>query len=317
MSFPARIILALACLLLICASLRAQETIEIKPRLLPGKRYFLTMRTDQASKSQVGEEKMDQRMITTIDLVETVSAAQSGQPKRMTVRYVHVTAEMDVNDQKMTYDSANPKASTDPMDFAKTYGSMVGQDLKVTLNENDEVESIENYDDFKKRLTAGSDPDPEAEKTFSREALTQMMRQGGLQAVPDKAIAVGDSWPFRSTIELPELGKITVSGNYTLQSIGDHNGARCAEVVADGTLTLDVSDPAPGASPDEAQTVKVTGGKIKGPIWFDLQLGTERDSQLVEEMTISIKDPSDPTVSVIMPSKTSVTTTLTKVEDVK
>jgi hypothetical protein len=128
---------------------------------------------------------------------------------------------------------------------------------------------------------------------------------------------VGDTWPFHNTIEMPEIGKITVSGNYTLKSIGDHNGARCAEILTDGTMSLDVSEPAPGAAPAEAADMKVTDGTLKGPIWFDLQLGTERESQLTEEMTITMKDADDPAATVVMPSKTIVTVTLTKIEDAK
>jgi len=310
MSFPVRISLALAPIFLAHAPLRAADTIEIKPRWLAGKKYYQTMRTDQESKAEIGEEKMEQKMITTIEATETV---QNGLPKRMTMRYERVNVEMDVNGQKMTYDSANPGASTDPLGFGKTYGALVGQDLKVSLDGNDEIVHIENYDDFIKRFAAVGEPSLEPEKMFSRELLTQMMKQGGLQSEPGKPVTIGDAWPFHNTIELPEVGKITVNGTYTLKSIGDHNGARCAEITADGTLSMDVE----AAAPDSSREVKVTGGTVKGPIWFDLQLGTERESQLVEEMVVSMKDPDDPTATVVMPSKTKVTTTLTKFEDAK
>jgi len=317
MSFPARISLALPFVLLVCAPLRAEDAVEIKQRWLAGKKYFQTIRTDQESQSGIGEEKMDQKMITTIEATETVNPVQDGQPKRMTMRYERVTMEMDVNGQKMTYDSAHPGASTDPLDFAKTYAGTVGQELKVTLDANDEISTIENYDDFIKHFAASDEPGSDPAKMFSRESLTQLMKQGSLQTLPGKLVAVGDTWPFRNTIELPQIGKITVTGNYTLKSVGDHNGARCAEIQTDGTLAMEVDKPAPGASPDDALEMKVTNGSLKGPVWFDLALGTVRESQLTEEMTLSMKDPNDPVASVVVPSKSIVTVTLDKVEDGK
>jgi hypothetical protein len=63
--------------------------------------------------------------------------------------------------------------------------------------------------------------------------------------------------------------------------------------------------------------MKVTDGTIKGPVWFDPVLGIARETQLIQEMTISMKNPEDPTVTISVPMKQNITVKLTKVEDVK
>ena len=70
-------------------------------------------------------------------------------------------------------------------------------------------------------------------------------------------------------------------------------------------------------SPIAALGMKVTDGSIKGPVWFDPQLGAARESQLVQEMTISMKNPTDPTATINVPMKQNISVKLTKVEDLK
>jgi hypothetical protein len=61
----------------------------------------------------------------------------------------------------------------------------------------------------------------------------------------------------------------------------------------------------------------VTDGSIKGPVWFDPKLGIARESQLVQQMTISMKNPTDPSATVTVPMKQNISVKLTKIEDVK
>ena len=60
-------------------------------------------------------------------------------------------------------------------------------------------------------------------KMFGKEAVSQMMKGGGLQSMPGHPVKPGDSWPFSTTVELPQIGKVSMKGAYTLKSIGDHD----------------------------------------------------------------------------------------------
>jgi len=297
--------------------LPAADTIEIKQQWLAGKKYYQTIETNQQSSIEIGGQKMDQTTSMTIELTMAVSPHQDGQPKRMTIRYERMAMEVGMNGQKMGYDSANPGASGDPLNLSKTIGATVGQELKVVFNDKDEVDKVENYDEFIQHLSPAAAPGFDPAKMFNRESLTQMLKQGSLQGVPGKPVTSGDTWPFSNQVDLPQLGKVAVTGKYTLSSIGDHNGARCAEIQTEGKLSMDLSAATDNSSPIGSLGMKVTDGSLKGPVWFDPALGIARESQLVQEMTISMKNPADPTATLTVPMKQQISVKLTKIEDVK
>lgn len=299
------------------APLHAAETIEIKQQWQAGKKYYQTIQTDQQSSIEIGGQKMDQSTNMTIEITMSVSPHQDGQPKRMTIRYERMAMEIGMNGQKMGYDSANPTANADPLNLGKTVGATVGQELKIVFNDKDEIDQVENFDEFVKHFGDSAVPGFDASKMFSRESLTQMLKQGSLQATPGKPVGVGDSWQFNNQVDLPQMGKVGVSGNYTVKSIGEHDGVRCAEIQTDGKLSMNLDAPKDEASPLAELGMKVTDGSIKGPVWFDPQLGMARESQLVQEMVISMKNPTDAAATINVPMKQNISVKLTKVEDLK
>ena len=317
MTFRTRILSLVALALCAPLLLQAAETVEVKQHWLAGKKYYQTIQTDQQSTIQIGQQKIEQATSMTMELTMTVNTPQKGQPKKMTIRYERMAMEMNMNGQKMGFDSAKPDEGSDPLNLKKTVGATVGQELKMVLNDKDEVETIENYDEFIQHLGPASAPGLEPSKMFSRDSLTQMLKQGGLQGLPSKPVTAGDTWTFKNEVELPQLGKVAVTGTYTLKSVGDHNGVRCAEIQTDGTLAMDMSGAKGDSSPLGVLGMKVTDGTIKGPVWFDPQLGMARETQLVQEMTISMKNPADPSATITVPMKQNISVKLTKIEDVK
>lgn len=318
MKFLTRILPIVAVAFLTRLPAQAADTVEIKQQWLAGKRYYESIQTDQQSSFELEGKKMEQSTSMTIELTMTVSPHQEGQPKRMTIRYERMAMEIGINGQKMGFDSANPGASGDPLNLSKTIGATVGQELKVVFNDKDEIDSVENYDEFVKNFGAAATPGFDPAKMFSKDSLTEMMKQGALRAMPGKPVAIGDSWDFSNQIDMPQLGKVAVKGNYTLKSVGDHNGVRCAEIQMDGKISMDLAAPKDDAeSPFAALGMKVTDGTVKGPVWFDPELGTARESQFVQEVTISMKNPADPTATINVPMKQNISMKLTKVEDVK
>jgi len=317
MKLRTRILSLVALGLLARVPLQAAAPIEIKQQWMAGKKYYQTVQTDQQSSIEIGQQKMEQTTSMIIELTMAVSPHRDGQPKRMIIRYERMAMEVGMNGQKMGYDSANPGASGDPLNLSKTIGATVGQELKVVFNDKDEVDKVENYDEFIAHLSPAAVPGFDPAKMFSRESLTQMLKQGSLQGVPGKPVTSGDTWPFSNQVDLPQLGKVAVTGKYTLTGVGDHNGVPCAEIQTEGTLSMDLSAGTDNASPLNALGMKVTDGTIKGPVWFDPALGIARESQLAQEMTISMKNPADPTATLTVPMKQQITVKLTKIEDLK
>ncbi len=290
-----RIFLALAS---VTAPLVAADTVELKQRWDAGKQYFYTAQTSQQSSITIGPQKMDQTVKMTMEMDVAVRPHEDGKRKRLIIRYDRMAMDMSMNDQKLGYDSAKPDEGTDPLGFGKTLGAMIGKELKILTDEKDVVSEVENYDEYIKQLTAGGGPaGMDITKMFTREGLLETMKQGSLQAFPGHPVTAGDSWPFSNHITLPQVGTVTVKGTYTFKGMVDHGGAQCAEIMTDGTITMEAAAggaEAGAAGGLAALGVKVTDGSIKGPVWFDPKLGTARDADLMQEMTISMKNPVGP-----------------------
>ena len=320
----ARILLVLACAV---APVIAADTVELKQRWVANKQYFFSAQTSQQSTFSMGPQKMVQNTAMTMEMNVAVRPLEDGKRKRLAITYDRVAMEMSMNGQKMGYDSAQPDASTDPGGLGKTLGLMIGKELKFLTNEKDEMTEAENLDEFVKQLTAGGGPAAQdMSKMFSRDGFQQMMKQGSLQAFPGHPVAAGESWPFTNQINMPPIGSVTVKGTYTFKGMVDRGGVSCAEIATEATIAMDMNGEgkAAGGEPEAkvpaavaAMGMKLIEGTLKGTIWFDPQLGAARDSELVQEITMDMKNPADAGEVISIPLKQTIKTTLTKVADLK
>ncbi len=316
----ARLLLPAAALFACAAPLSAADAVELKQRWITGKQYFQTMQSTQGTSFDMGPQKMEQKTVTTMEMSMAVRAHEDGTRKRVTIKYDRVAMAMEMNGQKMGFDSAKPGEGTDPLGLGKTLGATVGKELKVLLTAADEVGEVENYDEFVKNFPASAVPGMDMTKMFNKESMAMMMRQGALQAMPGKPVKPGDSWPYTTSVELPQMGKVAVKGTYTFKGMAERGGAPCAEIATTGEITLDMAK-ADAASPAGAALaqmgMKIEGGALKGTVWFDPKLGFAREAQLTQEMSMTMKNPADPAATIKVPIKQEISTTLTKVEDVK
>ena len=316
----ARLLLPAAALFACTGPLFAAEAVELKQRWIVGKQYFQTMQSTQGTSIDMGAQKVEQKTTTTMEMTMAVRAHEDGARKRVTIKYERVAMAMEMNGQKMGFDSAKPGEGTDPLGLAKMLGATVGKELKVLLTAADDISEVENYEEFVKNFPASPIPGMDMAKMFTKDSMAQMMKQGALQALPGKPVQPGDSWPYSTTVELPQMGRVAVKGNYTFKGMKEHGGVPCAEIATAGEITLDMARADAGSPTGAALAqlgMKAEGGTLKGTVWFDPKLGFAREAQLTQEMNMTMKNPTDPTATLKVPIKQEITTTLTKVEDVK
>ena len=316
MHFLTRSLLPLAALALATAQLSAADTIEIKQRWPIGKKFSQAMNMVQSSTVTLGPTKMEQKVNMTMEMSTAVTKHEDGKQKRLTVKYERMAMQMDMNGQKMGFDSAKPE--DDPQGIGKAVGGVVGKDLKMLANEKDEITAVENFEEFSAAAGgAGSSP---FGQMFSKDSMLDMMKQGSLHGLPGKPVKAGDSWPFNYTVKMPQLGAVTIKGTYTLKGVSPHAGVPCAEIAMDGTLGIefnDVSKSADAAGPLAALGMKMSGGKMSGTVWFDTALGMARDSDFTQQMEMSMKNPAQPDTTMTIPMTQQMKLSLTKIEDVK
>ena len=311
-----RVILPIAALVISSSSLSAADAVELKQRWIVGKKYFQTMQTQQTLTMAIAGQTLEQSMATTMDISQEVRAQADGKGKRMTLKYDRVAMEMSINGTKMNFDSSKPGEGSDPLGLAKVLGSVAGKELNILMNENDEITGFENYDEFMKQLGASPVPGMDMAKMFSKDSIAQMMKGQALQATPGHPVKPGDSWPFTTSMELPQIGKIATAGNYAMKGMAVRDGNQVAEIAADAKLSADSSGA--NSSGQLAQLgMKIEGGSLKGTIYFDPKLGFARETDAVQEMKMTMTNPVDPSATINVPIKLTISMKLTKVEDVK
>ena len=260
---------AAALLVFTCARASAADAIELKQLWIVGKKYYQTVQTTQSSEIAIAGQTIEQSAATTMEVSQTVQAGEGGKGKRLTIRYDRVAMEMSTAGQKMGFDSAKPGEGNDTLGMGKTLGGITGKELHVLISDKDEIVSVENFDEFMKDFKGAGLPG--MSQMFSKESITQMVKGSALQTMPGHPVKPGDSWPYSTEVEIPQVGKVGVKGAYTLKSVGDHEGVQCAEIQTVGTVSLDFNGGAAGASGDSPLAklgLKVGGSTLKGTIWF-------------------------------------------------
>jgi hypothetical protein len=308
-------------LLLSAAPLSAADSIELKQQWIAGKKYFQTMEMTQITSMTMGEKTMDQKMNMTSELSSAVTAHEDGQRKRLTMRYEHMAMTLDMAGQTMGFDSAKP--AEDAMGIGKGIQPIIGKDIKILLSPQDEIQEIENYDEFIGALASG----PGAAivgKMFTKESLTEMVEQSTLKAMPGHPVKPGDSWTFNTSMKLPLVGDMEIKGTYTFKAMAPHKGIPCAEIAMAATLSLtadttpaDPKNQAPEVAKLKSMGMSINNGAMTGTLYFDPALGMARDFDMKQTMELSMKNPADPTATMTIPMKQDIQMELTKIEDLK
>jgi len=275
-----RIIFPIATLAIFSGTLSAADTLELKQRWVVGKKYDQTIRTVETSSVSVGAQTMEESTSTTMEISQAVRAQGDGNGKRMTLKYER--------------------------------GSAVGKELQILLTDKDDIIGIENYDDFIRQLGTSPVPGVNMASIFGKESIVQMMKGQELQSVPSHPVKPGDSWPFTMNVDMAGSGKVSIVGNYMLKGMADHDGNRVAEIFADARISMDFT----GAQLAQFG-MKVEGGSLKGTILFDPKLGIARLTQMTQTMTMTMRNPQNPSATLAIPVKRTVEMTLTKVQDLK
>ena len=320
MNLLLRSLLPAAALVLSTARLSAADAIELKQQWLVGKKYSQTMNMVQTSSFALGPQKMEQKMNMDMEMSTAVSKHEDGKQKRLIVKYDRMAMKMNMNGQEMAFDSAKP--GDDPLGMGKGFAGMIGKELRILATEKDEITTIENFEEFTAAAGEGLAA-AQLGQMFNKDSLTEMVKQGSLKALPGKPVKPGDSWPYEYSVKMPQIGQIAIKGTYTFKKMAARAGIPCAEIAMDGNLQMDISGAATEGKEGGAAALlatmgmKINGGKLGGTVWFDPKLGMARDAEFTQEMEMSMKNPAEPTASITIPMKQTITQTLTKIEDVK
>lgn len=285
------------------------QTIDIKPRWQVGKKYTQTSKTEEISTIEIGNQKMEQKVGMTIESTLAIRLHENGKFKRVTMKYDRIAIAMSMAGQEIKCDSAKAgDAESDPLGAGKLVGILIGKEVKMVLDDKDEVIEVGNLDALLKQMAAA---DPKASmfgELFNKDAMKNMIRQNSLLGAPGKPVKAGDAWPFTYSVSMEPAGKVSIAGNYTMKGQSVRAGAKCAELAISGKIGIE-------AAPTGATPGPGSAGTLSGSVWFDPALGICRDSETTRQMNLKVKNPVKPDEPMEVPMKQVVKQTITKVEN--
>jgi hypothetical protein len=266
-------------------SVQAEAPSKFTPKWTVGKTYRTKIKTDTDTVAMGQETKNTMEM-------EIKAVAKAG-------------ATPDTTDVEMTYEKMDVKAKMGAMEMpmGDAMKGILGQTITLTFGSDGQVKDIKGYD----KLLGGN---PAAAAMFNPDALKQTFASSVL-AVPTKDVGPGDSWPFKMEMPNP-LMTITVEGKYTYLKDEEVDGHKCAVLNMDATMKMDMASMKkddPTAASMAAMGMEMKDSTMSGTVYFDLELGNARKSDVVTSMKMSMKNPVDGKMMDI-PTTTKVATTL-------
>jgi hypothetical protein len=288
----------------------------------PGYTYHQTMTMKQEMQMEMGAQKMDRQVSTTMGMLAVVTPHEDGTSKRVAIKYDSIQASIAGGGEKFTFDSKAPAAEGTKAGPLQAYGKIVGQEFKVIFNQKEDVTDVEQLDSTIQNL-AGNDPASAQiyQQLFNRDAVKRMMQQSALRSPIGSPVKKGGSWPFVQELDLPGLGKLTIRGFYTYKGDVDRNGVKCAEVKASAEITMDTSRQE--AAGDEAaqrlqqMQLKIEEGRMDGTLFYDKAIDFTRQIDVSHTITLTGKIPDGSGKGMRLPMKQTISMTLDEFKPTK
>ena len=314
-----RSIFPLGTLVFLAGSLFAADGFELKERWIVGKRYYQTTETIQTNNVILAAGPREQLNSTTLETSAEVRAGEKGKGKRMTAKITRVAMEISSNGKGINFDSSKPGEGNDPRGVGKIMASVIGKEVRISLNEKDEITDVENYDELMKGLSSSA-AGVDMSKVISKESLIQMVNGHAFNTAPANPVKPGDGWAFSKRNEFPQFGNVNIAGNYMFKGMTDHDGIEVAEVIVDATVSVDSqsADSSKAAAPKADKfATKMQNGSIKGRIWFDPKIGFARETQITQEVTVTKRNFAEASGTMSIHNKQINRAKLTKIEDLE
>jgi uncharacterized protein DUF6263 len=264
---------------------QAQDPVELKLKWSPGTRVVQRIQTIQDSEITIPSmpKPMNQTMNQTQEFAISVLKARPTGGYELEFEFLSMKMDMEQMGRKQTVDCATKP--TDPI--GRTTCGLVGGKVRFLLASNNTIEKVEGFDALMGKLTAGSPPEAASmlKGMFNEETIKQMSSSMFTQGLPEKPVKLGDTWPFRMEMPLPNMAVLLFEAKSTFKGMQPRESRQVALLEFSGTLS---SKPLPGAT----MSVTLKDGASTGKTWFDPTLGMAVESAVEQSMTLDMKLPA-------------------------
>jgi hypothetical protein len=274
----------------------AAETVLLRLKFEQGStsRMIVTMDgimdIDSPGKGPVGS--MKGKILQLYEILLHVADVRADGGVVLDLTYDRIKQSMNMGPIRLTVDTRDLDAArSNPMAAAMLSGikPLLGLRLVITLDPDYRVTKVEGFDAFWRTLA--EDPmgrviGKQLAQTFGDAQLKNMLDQCFSRYLPNKAVAVGESWVGDYQMEIPMLGKVQIHSTNTLEGVEKHKGKRCAKI------RLSAQMKSTGTQPSTIGTgignARIRKADTKGICWFDLDAGQMIETRLDQDLRMSM-----------------------------
>ena len=306
LAIPTMLMATMACTMLPAA---AQESIKLNQAFPVGKKIHQSMVMNQKMKMggiPGAPEGQGMNMTNKITMDMSMDIKKHGaDQKKAVVKYERMAMSMDAGIIKQEFDSDS--------DDGNPFTAIAGKEITLIFDKDDKVVEVEGADQLLGDAAAQPGIGDMLGQFMSEEQLKEMMSQGLLQNVPEKELKIGDFWEYDMETPMPQgMGKLKVTGKYTLKRFDKYEGHPCAVIAMEGSLKSE------GKSKMNMQGQEIEmefkDSKFEGDIFFDNKLGLPRKSDMLTKMKMEMGILGQ---SMSMDMNMTMISKITKIEDGK
>jgi len=269
--------------------LAAAQSVDLRPRWTEGQAalYEFWNQRRQTTTMSLGSNRREAAMtITTQGQTRwTVDKVNADGSSRCTMTLQWIAAEIEANGETRVNDSR--KGSGDSQNMHRFLKAMVGEPLKVRVNADGSIESVEGVGAMKRNIGAELErliPEPLDFVETASELAT--VPHAPAEAEPGERFDAEYRWTH-------ELGHLDQRWAYELASVEELEGVRVATVTGEGELNLDVDrSQIPADAPPT--DIRMTDASATAQVFFDLSrhevIGRHHTQETTIEVNITLPD---------------------------
>jgi hypothetical protein len=259
------------------------KTYRLAETFSPGERWMLasimidqTVDVTMEEASQVMDQVINQMMVMKM----VISEPDENGAKTATLTYERIVQQMNLGDMtgmKQFYDSANPDPASPLTPQMKPLTDLR---FTITIDKNNKIAAVKGFDELVAKM---QEKNPQAagmlaqmKDSFGDEQIKNLFQQG-MEAMPEKPLAVGQTWKQSIPLPVAMIGDVTINAEYELAEVKDVDGRQIGTINIDssGELAKQAAAGGPGGMTFEKFDIKQ-----EGTMTYDFQKGRLSHSEI-------------------------------------
>ena len=288
----------------------AAEKVTLKERYASGAYLMTTKMTMDQTVTAGGTEQPAMHMEQLMAMKLDISQPDAKGNKKMVITYERIKVQAEAGGEGKTYDSDEPAEKQDPS-MAQTLDILRKARIEVTIDRDDKFVTASGLDKLWDELAKDNElmgPALEQMKAQLGDKMIKDMLKQSQVMLPKEPVAEGAEWKNDMELDMPVVGKTTVSMECKLDSVKKSGGSSVATISWTGTISAkDSTTQVMGAD----ATISKMDFKQVGMTRFDVEKGALVASDVSQTGTIdvSVAQPDGQTTPIKIDQKVKMTTT--------